>query len=221
MSALALTRFSRRLAQFGLQGRPIGAVLLAGVLAASCSPAESTTEESPAYTQTRPAFTSRTTGEVVTDLRLTDITAEAGIDFRHATGAFGDKWMPETMGSGVTVLDYDGDGWPDLFFVSSTGWAGHAEDRGATSRLYRNQGDGTFRDVTDAAGLAQPIYGMAAAAADYDADGDVDLYLTAVGDNRLYRNDGGRFTDVTAATGTAGNAPGARDPAWSAAFSKY
>ena len=93
--------------------------MLVGLVASSCTPAESTTEESPAYTQTRPAFTGRTTGEAGTDLRLTDITASAGIHFRHATGAFGEKWMPETMGSGVTVLDYDGDGWPDLFFVSS------------------------------------------------------------------------------------------------------
>ena len=190
---------------------------LVGIGTAACSPAESTTEESPSYTETRPSFSSRTTSEASTDLRLTDITASAGIDFRHATGAFGDKWMPETMGSGVAVFDYDGDGWPDLFFVNSTGWDGHAEDRGATSKLYRNLGDGTFRDVTRLVGLAKPLYGMGVAAADYDADGDVDLYVTAVGDNRLYRNDGGRFSDVTAEMGAAGNAAGASDPAWSAA----
>ncbi len=193
--------------------------LLIGLVAAttmSCTPEEAV-DETPAYTETSPSFTGRTSTDASTNLRLTDVTVESGIDFRHATGAFGDKWMPETMGSGVAVFDYDGDTWPDLFFVSGTGWAGHAEDRGATSRLYRNQHDGTFRDVTVAAGLAQPIYGMGAAAADYDADGDVDLYLTAVGDNRLYRNDGGRFTDVTTATGTAGNEAGASDPAWSAA----
>ena len=196
----------------------LGVCLVAGG-AASCGGDESGDEEPPSYTETRPDFTARQGGDASTSIRLTDVTAAAGIDFVHATGAFGEKWMPETMGSGVVVLDYDGDGWPDLFFVNSTGWEGRAEDRGAASKLFRNLGraDGTFRDVTREAGLDRPIYGMGAAAADYDADGDVDLYVTAVGDNRLYRNDGGRFVDVTRATGTAGNAPDATQPAWSTA----
>ncbi len=185
--------------------------------ATSCGGDGPETAEAPSYTQTRPSFTARAGADASTSIRFTDVTAAAGIDFVHATGAFGEKWMPETMGSGVIVLDYDGDDRPDLFFINSTGWEGHAEDRGATSLLLRNLGDGTFRDVTREAGLARPIYGMGGAAADYDADGDTDLYVTAVGDNRLYRNDGGRFTDVTRETGTEGNAPGAADPAWSTA----
>ena len=194
---------------------PLSICLLAA--ATACGPDESEDAEAPSYTRTRPSFTAREGSDATTSIRFTDVTAAAGIDFVHATGAFGEKWMPETMGSGVVVLDYDGDRWPDLFFVNSTGWEGRAEDRGARSMLLRNLGDGTFRDVTGEAGLDRPIYGMGAAAADYDADGDTDLYVTAVGDNRLYRNDGGRFTDVTAETGTAGNAPGAADPAWSTA----
>ena len=194
---------------------PFSICLLAA--ATSCGGDGPETAEPPSYAQTRPSFTARAGGDASTSIRFTDVTAAAGIDFVHATGAFGEKWMPETMGSGVIVLDYDGDDWPDLFFINSTGWDGRAEDRGATSMLFRNLGDGTFRDVTREAGLARPIYGMGGTAADYDADGDTDLYLTAVGDNRLYRNDGGRFTDVTRETGTEGSAPGAADPAWSTA----
>ncbi|MCZ0935202.1 MAG: CRTAC1 family protein [Gemmatimonadetes bacterium] len=194
---------------------PLSICLLAAAI--SCGPDEPEDAEAPSYTQTRPSFTARQGSDATTSIRFTDVTATARVDFVHATGAFGEKWMPETMGSGVVVLDYDGDRWPDLFFVNSTGWEGRAEDRGARSTLLRNLGDGTFRDVTREAGLDRPIYGMGGAAADYDADGDTDLYVTAVGDNRLYRNDGGRFTDVTAETGTAGNAPGATDPAWSTA----
>lgn len=190
-----------------------------GVLAPAATSCDGDTEtaEAPSYTQTRPGFTERAGSDATTSVRFTDVTDAARIDFVHATGAFGEKWMPETMGSGVIVLDYNGDRWPDLFFVNSTGWEGRAEDRGATSRLLHNLGDGTFRDVTAEAGLGRPLYGMGGTAADYDADGDTDLYVTAVGDNRLYRNDGGRFTDVTRETGTEGNAPGAADPAWSTA----
>ncbi|WP_420617025.1 CRTAC1 family protein [Candidatus Palauibacter sp.] len=199
------------------RGAGLVAIGLLAPAATSCGGDGSETAEAPSYTQTRPSFTARAGDDASTSIRFTDVTAAAGIDFVHATGAFGEKWMPETMGSGVIVLDYDGDDRPDLFFINSTGWDGRAEDRGATSILLRNLGDGTFRDVTAEAGLARPIYGMGGTAADYDADGDTDLYVTAVGDNRLYRNDGGRFTDVTRETGTEGNAPGAEDPAWSTA----
>jgi hypothetical protein len=190
------------------------ATLLA-VLFVGCSEPEQVVEERPEYT--RPAWATDGRSDAETTIRFADITAGAGIGFTHATGAFGEKWMPETMGSGVAVFDYDADGWPDIFFVNSTGWPGRAEDRGAASRLYRNRGDGSFEDVTSRVGLDAPLYGMGAAAADYDGDGDTDLYVTAVGDNRLYRNDGGRFADVTGPTGTAGNPPGAAHPAWSTA----
>jgi hypothetical protein len=153
-------------------------------------------------------------------IAFTDVTQRAGIDFRHETGAFGKKWMPESMGSGCAVFDYDGDGLPDLFLVNGTWWPGH--EKGGTpptSRLYRNRGDGTFEDVTARAGLSFPSYGMGVAAGDYDADGDPDLYLTAVGAGRLLRNDGGRFTDVTQKAGVAGgrwkSEDGRQNPEWS------
>jgi hypothetical protein len=138
-------------------------------------------------------------------LPFTDVTAAVGIDFVHANGATGDKLLPETMGGGVAFLDYDNDGDQDLLLVNGTRWPG---DRGAgplpTPALYANDGRGRFTDVTAAAGLGFSLYGMGAAAADYDGDGWTDLLLTAVGENRLLRNRGGRFTDVTAAAGVGG-----------------
>lgn len=148
---------------------------------------------------------------------FTDVTAEAGIAFTHATGAFGKKWMPETMGGGCAWLDYDGDDWLDLLLVNGREWPGHETlPVQPTQRLYRNRGDGTFEDVTAAAGLNIALYGMGCAAGDYDGDGDTDIYLTAVGDNVLLRNDGGVFVDVTDEAGVAGNAPEPdATPAWS------
>jgi len=193
------------------------APVLGGVLLiAACAGDKPAADSSAGYTEP-PAYTVDSPDDAATDIRLADVTARAGLDFRHATGAFGEKWMPETMGSGVAFFDYDSDGWPDIFLVSSTGWPGHEPDRGATSRLYRNRGDGTFEDVTSRSGLGTAIYGMGVAAADFDADGDQDLYVTAVGPNHLFRNDGGHFVDVTTATGTAGDAPGSGAPAWSTA----
>ncbi|HYE16120.1 MAG TPA: VCBS repeat-containing protein, partial [Pyrinomonadaceae bacterium] len=113
-------------------------------------------------------------------VEFTDVTAEAGIRFRHNSGAAGKKYLPETMGSGAAFLDYDNDGWQDILLVNSTGWPG---ERGAqtTSALYRNNQDGTFRDVTREAGLAQVIYGIGCAVGDYDNDGFADIFITAVG----------------------------------------
>ncbi|HTI65793.1 MAG TPA: CRTAC1 family protein [Gemmatimonadaceae bacterium] len=136
-----------------------------------------------------------------TTLSFRDVTAQAGIHFVHDNGAFGKKYLPETIGSGVVFFDADGDGWPDLFFVDAMNWPGHPAAKG-TSVLYHNNHDGTFSDVTRRAGLAAALYGIGAAAADYDNDGAVDLYVTALGANRLYRNVGqGRFEDVTAHAG--------------------
>jgi enediyne biosynthesis protein E4 len=135
---------------------------------------------------------------------FTDVTQAAGIRFKHTSGAFGKKYLPETMGAGVAFLDYDNDGWQDLLFANSKAWPGQAGAR-ATPALYRNQ-NGTFTDVTKAVGLDVEMYGMGVAAADYDNDGRVDVYLTGVGGNRLFHNDGARFTDVTAKAGVASGA---------------
>jgi hypothetical protein len=141
-------------------------------------------------------------------LRFTDVTAEAGIDFVHHNGAYGDKLLPETMGGGVAFLDYDRDGDADLLFVNSSDWPHHpGPGRPPTMALYRNDGGFRFTDVTAEAGLAESFYGMGAAVADVDADGFPDLFLTAVGENHLFHNRGGRFEEVTAAAGVAG-APG-------------
>jgi hypothetical protein len=132
---------------------------------------------------------------------FTDVTAAAGIRFQHENGAAGKKYLPETMGSGVAVFDADGDGWPDLYFVNSTTWPGQP-GRPSSSALYRNNRNGTFSDVTAAAGLKTTYYGLGAAAGDFDNDGNVDLYVTGLGGNHLYRNlGGGRFADVTAQAG--------------------
>lgn len=189
-----------------------GTLLLA---CAVCGCGDPPAESAPAYVDRE--YATRSEGAVTTRLRFTEIAAEAGIDFEHETGAFGEKWMPETLGSGASFLDYDGDGLPDLLLVNSDWWPGH-EGSGSrpTQRLYRNRGDGRFEDRTAAAGLDLSLYGMGAAVADYDGDGDSDIYLTAVGPNRLLRNDGGRFTDVTTLTGVEGNPPEG-PPAWSTA----
>lgn len=136
-------------------------------------------------------------------IQFTDVTAEAGIHFKYNNGAFGKKYLPETMGPGACFLDYDNDGWQDILLINSTDWPGH-QTRKSFSALYHNNHDGTFTDVTRAAGLAFEGYGLGCAAADYDNDGNVDIYITAVGANHLFRNLGnGKFADVTAKAGVA------------------
>lgn len=130
------------------------------------------------------------------NVTFVDVTEAAGIRFRHVTGATGERYMPETMGAGCAFLDYDNDGHLDMLLVNGRDW--HAPDATHTSRLYRNRGDSTFTDVTEAARLNVPMYGMGVTCADYDNDSDADIYLTAVGKNRLFHNNGdGTFTDVT------------------------
>ena len=136
--------------------------------------------------------------------RLVDVTARAGIDFVHNSGAYGGKLLQETLGAGCAFLDYDGDGWQDILLVNGMDWPGRRRSR-TTLRLYRNNRNGTFSDVTRAAGLAVEMYGMGAAIGDYNNDGFPDILVTAVGQNRLFRNTGkGTFADVTRAAGLAG-----------------
>jgi hypothetical protein len=134
-------------------------------------------------------------------IEFTDVTAQAGIHFKHNSGAFGKKYLPETLGPGCAFLDYDNDGWQDILLVNSTNWPEH---KGAKTflALYHNNHDGTFTDVTAQAGLAVEMYGLGVAVADYDNDGFDDIYITCVGQNHLFRNLGnGKFADVTVKAG--------------------
>jgi hypothetical protein len=127
----------------------------------------------------------------VPKVRFKDVTEQSGIKFRHVNGSFGMKLLPETMGSGVVIFDYDGDGYQDILFVNSCYWPGHeaAGKPAPTLALYRNKHDGTFEDVTEAAGLKITMYGMGATAGDYDNDGYIDLFITGVGGNKLFHNE--------------------------------
>lgn len=148
-------------------------------------------------------------------LRLADITALSGLRFTHYTGAFGRKYLPETLGSGAAFFDFDGDGWQDLLLVNGTDWPGRSGRAAHTARLYRNTGGGRFADVTAGSGLDTPIYGMGAAAADYDNDGRPDVLITAVGQSRLFHNEGrGRFVDVTERAGLGGRSSFGTSALW-------
>ncbi|NOT02247.1 MAG: CRTAC1 family protein [Phycisphaerales bacterium] len=141
------------------------------------------------------------------DVRFTDITVEAGIDFVHENGATGDKLLPETMGSGAAFLDYDNDGDQDILLVNGRRWNDVAADeRPSTAGLYQNDGTGRFVNVTRGSGLDVSSYGTGVGVGDYDADGNLDVYIAAVGGGHLFRNVGGRFNDVTAAAGVGGEA---------------
>ena len=143
------------------------------------------------------------------EIRFTDITADAGITFRHENGAYGKKLLPETMGGGSAFFDFDSDGDQDLLLVNSQRWSW--DPRGAAQKpdllaLYENDGTGHFKDVTAGSGLDVSLYGMGAAVADYDGDGRRDVFLSAVGANRLFHNEGGgKFADVTESAGVAGD----------------
>jgi hypothetical protein len=136
-------------------------------------------------------------GPANSSIHYVDVTKRAGIDFLHYTGAFGKKLLPETMGSGCAFIDFDNDGNPDILLINGMDFPGHKRSR-ATMKLYRNNRDGSFTDVTVQAGLDFEMYGMGVAVGDYNNDGWEDIYVTGVGESRLLRNDRGRFHDVTA-----------------------
>ena len=158
------------------------------------------------------AATAAGPGSVAPGFVFVDRTEAAGIRFHHEDGGSGRRYVIEIVGGGVTVLDYDSDGWPDLFFVNGHPLPGDPGGATVGNRLFRNRGDGTFRDRTAEAGLldAGPDlrYGMGAVAADLDGDGDPDLLVTHFGEERLFRNRGdGTFREVP-------GAGGATDPRW-------
>jgi enediyne biosynthesis protein E4 len=198
------------------------AVLATLISISGCKSRSATNEHPSAMPQTpapQPVATPAAASQTVVPerpsgpIRFTDITAQAGIHFIHNSGAFGKKYLPETMGSGVCFIDYDNDGWQDIFFVNSMDWPGHKKGKSYPA-LYHNNHDGTFTDVTQQAGLDVEMYGMGCAVGDYDNDGFDDLYVTAIDGSHLFRNLGnGKFQDVTAKAGVS--SPGfATSAAW-------
>ncbi|MGH9580855.1 MAG: FG-GAP repeat domain-containing protein, partial [Terriglobales bacterium] len=146
--------------------------------------------------------------------QFTDVTQAAGLRFTHNNGAFGKKYLPETLGAGAAFLDCDGDGWQDVLLVNGENWPGRPQ-RPSTLKLFRNNRNGTFTDVTRAAGLDVRLYGMGVAVGDYDNDGHDDVFVTALGQSRLFRNSGrGTFVDVTREAGLAGPDEFSTSAAW-------
>ncbi len=139
-------------------------------------------------------------------IQLTDVTRESGIDFVHSSGASGIGYIVEAMTGGVALFDYDNDGWIDIFFCNGSPLKGSKESADKLHhRLYRNLGNWKFQDVTEESGLKYSGYGLGAVVADYDNDGDQDLFLTHFGKNVLFRNNGDKtFTNVTADAGVEG-----------------
>jgi hypothetical protein len=137
---------------------------------------------------------------------FTNIASQAGINFKHQNGASPQKFMPETMGGGALIFDYDGDGWPDIFLVNGGSFVDTRAAAAARHGLYRNNGNGTFTDKSANSGIGVAGYAMGVCSADYDNDGWPDLYVTGVTTNKLYRNSGsGSFLDVTAKSGAGGS----------------
>ena len=148
-------------------------------------------------------------------IQFRDITSQGGIHFVHNNGAFGKKYLPETMGPGCAFIDYDNDGWADILLVNGEDWPGHPKGGPTTPKLYHNNHDGTFTDVTRKAGLAVPMFGLGVAVGDYDNDGFDDLFISALGQSHLFHNNGnGTFTEVTKAAGLWGVNEFSTSAAW-------
>ncbi len=142
----------------------------------------------------------------IPNITFTDVTALSGLQFDHENGARGEKLLPETMGGGCAFLDYDNDGDQDILLINSEPWGDVDPDMPeATSKLYQNDGQGRYTDVSEQTGLNIQMYGMGCAVADYDNDGDVDIFISALGANRLLRNDNGVFVDQTEMSGLSGD----------------
>jgi hypothetical protein len=147
-------------------------------------------------------------------IQFRDITAQAGLRFTHNNAAFGKKYLPETMGPGCAFIDYDGDGYPDILLVNGEDWPGHKRSA-STLKLYHNNHDNTFTDVTAKAGLAVSMFGLGIAVGDYDNDGHDDIFVSALGQSHLFHNNGnGTFTDVTKAAGLWGPHEFSTSAAW-------
>jgi hypothetical protein len=169
---------------------------------------------------TGPVITVTDAAVVAPSIPFRNITESAGIDFLQENGAYGDRLLPETGGSGAAFLDYDNDGDPDILLVNGTFWPERKSPDTVepTMALYQNDGSGHFTDVTADVGLKHAMYGVGVAVGDYDGNGWVDVFISAVGKNRLFRNELGRFTESTEQSGVGG-----ADDAWStaAAFFDY
>jgi hypothetical protein len=192
---------------FRWSGIILGLVVIAGVAALMIARRQKPPGPAQVTQLTAPVTAAKPAAEPPT-VKFTDITSAAGITFVHNNGAVGEKLLPETMGGGVAFLDFDGDGDADLVFVNSTWWPGKAPAGKAptTPALFANDGKGNFRDVTAGSGLDVPFYGIGVAVGDYDNDGRVDLFFTAVGGNHLFHNEGGgHFREVTPTAGVAGD----------------
>jgi len=138
-------------------------------------------------------------------IHFREVSGEAGIHFTHNNGAFGKKWLPETMGPGCAFIDYDNDGYPDILVANGNDWPGHFGAIASTLKLFHNNANGTFSDVTRKAGLAVSMFGLGVAVGDFDNDGYDDIFVTSVGQSHLFRNKGdGTFSDVTQSAGLWG-----------------
>src|SRR5947209_10937075 len=155
------------------------------------------------------------TGNAHAQIHFQDITARSGIHFTHNNGAFGKKWLPETMGPGCAFIDYDNDGYPDILLVNGTDFSGHPHGGATTPKLYHNNHDGTFTDVTRRAGLGISIFGFGVAIGDYDNDGFDNVFISALGQSHLFHNNGnGTFAEVTKSAGLWGTNEFSTSAAW-------